>query len=124
MTKEKLYEALGELLYAVAMADGVIQEEERSALNDILVDHPWATDIQWSFEYEMKKEHNVETLYQKALTACHAYGPSPEYKEFADLMLQLAKAAEGVDEREEELIKSFSRELQERFRKDLERDWI
>lgn len=124
MTEEKLYEALGELLYAVAIADGVVQDEERTALEKILNNHPWASSIKWSFDYEMKKEAEVELLYDRAITACHAYGPSPVYKEFADLMRELAKAAEGVDEREEELIKTFSQELQERFEADLEREWM
>ena len=49
--QEKLYEAFGELLYVVAMADGLIQEEELSALDEVLKGHPWAADIQWSFNY-------------------------------------------------------------------------
>ena len=39
--KEKLHDTFGELLYAVAMADGVIQEAEENAMKEVLKDHPW-----------------------------------------------------------------------------------
>ena len=38
--KEKLYETLGELLYAIAKADGVIQAEEKEALEKMFKNHP------------------------------------------------------------------------------------
>ena len=38
--QEKLYEAFGELLYVVAMADGMIQEEEIETLENVLSEHP------------------------------------------------------------------------------------
>ena len=34
--KEKLYETLGELLYAVALADGIIQKSEKNSLKELL----------------------------------------------------------------------------------------
>ena len=34
---EKLYETMGELLYVLAKADGVIQEEEVNKLNELLL---------------------------------------------------------------------------------------
>lgn len=46
---EKLYEAFGELLYVIAMADGLIQENEITALEQVLAENPWAADIKWSF---------------------------------------------------------------------------
>jgi len=47
--KEKLYETLGELLYVIAKADGLIQEEERASLDELLKSHSWAKEIKWSF---------------------------------------------------------------------------
>ena len=54
--EEKLYEVLGELLYAVAMADGVIQAEERTAFKALFKNHPYGDKISWSFEYEESKK--------------------------------------------------------------------
>ena len=114
-SKEKLYDALGELIYAVAMADGLIQPEETEKLHDLLLAHPWAANIQWSFDYERQKEVSVEEAYQKALETCKAYGPSDEYAFLFEVILAIAKASHGVETNEKEIIERFKRELKEHF---------
>lgn len=122
MTKqEKLYEVLGELLYAVAMADGIIQPEEEDALNALLQKHTWASEIKWSFDYEAGKNASVEEAYEKALNFCHGYGPTPVYEEFIDAMKFIAKASNGIDPDESHIIHSFSKDLIARFQRDLDR---
>ncbi|WP_306639736.1 hypothetical protein [Sanyastnella coralliicola] len=117
--QEKLYETLGELLYAVAMADGVIQSEESDAMKSLLKNHPWATTISWSFDYEVAKENKVEDVYKKAVSYCHSYGPTPEYEEFISAMEMIANAHEGTSNEEAEIVTGFSRDLIARFRRDL-----
>ncbi len=119
--KEKLYETLGELLYAVAMADGVIQEEEKEELNKLLQNHQWASEIKWSFNYETTKEAGVEETYNKVINFCHSYGPAAEYVEFIEAMKTIATAAEGIDQDESKIINSFSSDLITRFQKDIDR---
>lgn len=118
---EKLYETFGELLFAVAKADGVIQEEEKEALNKILANHAWASEIKWSFEYEATKNFPVEKIYNKVINFCHSYGPTKEYEEFIEAMKIIANAAEGIDQSESKIINSFSKDLITRFKNDLER---
>lgn len=118
---EKLYETLGELLYAVAMADGVIQDEERDSLKELLKKHNWAKEIQWSFDYEASKNSGVEETYNKVINFCHSYGPTPVYEEFISAMTTIAEAAEGVDANEAAMIHSFSKDLIVRFQKDIDR---
>lgn len=119
--KEKLYETLGELLFAIAKADGIIQNEERDSLNELLKDHTWASDIKWSFNYEESRESSVEETYNKVIDFCHSYGPTPEYNEFIDAMKFVAKSSQGIDQNESEIINSFSQDLIERFQRDLDR---
>ena len=116
---EKLYETLGELLYVVAKSDGVIQEEEKAALENLLGKHPWAKEINWSFNYEVSKEKSIEDVYEKAIAVCHRIGPSPLYTEFIDAMNIIAQANNGIDAHESELINSFSADLIERFKNDI-----
>ncbi|MBL4650430.1 MAG: TerB family tellurite resistance protein [Aureispira sp.] len=118
---EKLYEAFGELLYVVAMADGLIQEEEVSALENILAKHPWATDIKWSFDYERKKERGVEEVYARVLDYCTNAGPSPEYQNMIEVMEAMAGASNGVDEDEKEVIETFISTLIQKFKNDIKR---
>lgn len=119
--QEKLYEVLGELLYAIAKADGIIQNEEKEALNELLSKHTWASEIKWSFNYEESKNSSMEDTYNKVINFCHGYGPSPVYEEFIDAMKFVANASEGIDENETKMIDSFSRDLIARFQKDLDR---
>ena len=39
--------------------------------------HSWSENIQWSFDYEQNKGHNIEALYQKVINTYDNYGPSP-----------------------------------------------
>jgi len=119
--KERLYETLGELLFAIAKADGIIRDEEVSKLDELLKGHPWASEIKWSFDYEVAKNTPVEEVYDKVINFCHAYGPTPEYNEFIKAMQIIAEAPGWVDEKQESLINSFSKDLTDRFRKDIEK---
>lgn len=119
--KEKLYETLGELLFAIAKADGTIQNEERGTLNEMLKNHPWASQIKWSFDYEETKNSSIEETYNKVINFCHSYGPTPEYDEFISAMKMVAKSSNGIDHNESEIISSFSKDLIERFQRDLDK---
>ncbi len=118
--QEKLYETLGELLYVVAMADGLIQKEEVDALKDIFKDHPWGKEVDWSFNYETSKHSNVEDVYKKAIGFCQDHGPSEYYREFIGAMNILAASTNGIDQNEEKVISSFSTDLIAKFQKDLD----
>lgn len=119
-TQEKLYETLGELLYTVAIADGVIQSEERNTLLTIFRNHPFKNEIQWSFNYEESKNSSLEESYRKAVNFCHRYGPSPTYLDFIEAMELIAKAANGITTDESSIIASFSKDLVKRFQRDTE----
>ncbi len=114
---EKLYSTLGELIYAVAKADGLIQDTEFAKLEELLEGHDWAETIRWSFEYEVKHDSDAEQVFQKVINKCEAHGPAPEFLEFIDLINQIAEASNGIDEQEERVITGFSHDLIARFRK-------
>ncbi len=119
--QEKLYETLGELLFCVAKADGIIQDEEKESLKELLKNHPWGSEIQWSFNYEESKNASLEETYQKVINFCKHYGPAQEYTEFIDAMNVIAQSSNGIDANESKVINSFSKDLMERFHKDIEK---
>ena len=114
-SKERLYDALGELIYAVAKADGLVQDEEASRLKEILQQHPWAREVQWSFDYENNRETSLEEAYQKAIDTCKAYGPTEEYEYLFDILYEIARASDGVNVEEAQIIVQFKMELKEHF---------
>ncbi|MGB0863399.1 MAG: TerB family tellurite resistance protein [Saprospiraceae bacterium] len=115
VTKVDLFDAFGELIYALALADGVIQKEETAALTRILGDHPWASEIAWSFNYEKKKEKSLEAAFANALDTCKDYGASTDYPFLFEILDKIAAASDGVHEKEAALITKFKTELMAHF---------
>ena len=115
VSKEQLYDALGELIYAVAKSDGLVQESETAKLEELLMAHPWAREIRWSFNYEKLKQNSVEEAYAKALETCKNYGQSEEYPFLFEVLNAIAKASDGVDSSEKGIIDRFQKELKEYF---------
>ena len=121
VTKVELYDAFGELIYALALADGVIQTEEITALEQILGEHEWASEIKWSFNYEKGKGKSLEDAYKKALMICKEYGPSPDYPFLFEVLDKVAAASDGIDTAEQRIIDSFKMELMAKLHKDAEK---
>ncbi|MCK5856956.1 MAG: hypothetical protein KAG64_05670 [Bacteroidales bacterium] len=117
--RERLYEAFGELIYAIAIADGSVQVEELKALEKLLSNHPWAREIEWSFNYEHDKLHTIEQVFDHAINICKENGPDPEYKYLLDVMTQVAEAFNGIIPQEQKIIEDFKSDLTQRFEKDL-----
>jgi len=117
----KLYEAFGELLYVVAMADGKIQTEELNTIRQKLADHPWGEDIQWSFDYEVRKGNDLEDLYKKVIDYCEMHGPEKEYQFLIDLMEEVTEASAGIDANEKAVMDDFVQTLTNKFKADIER---
>ncbi len=118
--RERLYDAFGELLYAIAMADGKVQKEEIRVIEGILNKHLWAKEIKWSFDYEKYKNHSLEEAYTKAISVCKENGPDPEYKYLLDLMRIVADAFDGTVAQEEHIISRFKGDLHDEFLKHLQ----
>lgn len=118
INKEKLYEAFGELIYVVAMADGEIQETEVTALKKLVSEHPLGADIKWSFDYEAKNITDTKDTYQKVLNTCQAFGPTEDYLLLIDLLEKVAEASAGIEEKEQEVINNFQADLIARFKED------
>ena len=119
--KTRLYDAFGELMHVLAMADGVIQPEEKEALTHILENHPYGKEVVWSFNYEAEKNQDLEVVYQRVLNICHENGPDPEYQLLLELMEEVAKASDGIVPSEQKVIDRFTHELTQRFKDDTEK---
>ncbi len=114
-SEKKLYDAFGELIYAVATADGMIQPNETTKLDELLLSHPRAETIRWSFEYERKKGTEPHVAYHKALQTLKDNGPSREYRILIEVLEGLAAASGRVQREEREIIDGFQMELREHF---------
>lgn len=109
--KSKLYNAFGEVIYTMAMADGYVHEKEISSLHDLLADHEWARGIKWSFDYEHKRNRNLNDVIKFSLMVFKENGPSDEYPYFLDVLKKVAEAHDGIVEQEQKLIDLLHKEL-------------
>lgn len=114
-SEERLHDAMGELIYTVAKADGLVQEAEVERLEEILQNHSWASQIQWSFNYEQNRDSSLEEVYAKALETCKAYGPSEEYEFLWEVLYEIAKANNDVNASEAKIIVRFKLDLKNHF---------
>lgn len=105
--KDKLYDAFGELVYVLAMSDGELQTAELEMLKDLLSEHKWAKQIQWSFNYEKSKSRDLEDVYKKVKYACLELGPQEEYKFMIEVLEKVAESSLGIVKEEQDIIDEF-----------------
>jgi len=115
VSKTRLNDAFGELIYAVAISDGMIQPEEVETLEELLKGHPWANEIQWSFDYELKNKNDLKDSYQKALETLKENGPFEDYNYLVEIIEKIAAKSDGVDKNEKIIIKDFQQSLRDHF---------
>ncbi len=109
--KEKLFEAFGELIYAVAKTDGDVQQEEVEKIKSLFKYRKGGEEVVWSFNYENKHNNTVKDAYERALEAMIAHGAYDGYSELIHILNEVAKASSGIDEQERLLISRFEDDL-------------
>ena len=115
-----LYDAFGDLIYAVCMADGHLSAREVETYTDLLEGYEGAKHIHWSFDYEHANKKGVEDAFSRGIDVCKENGPDPEYARMIEV-LNAVSESDGVHENEWRLINRFVNELKEQFIKDLEK---
>ena len=115
VSKTRLYDAFGELIYSIAVADGIVDPEEVEALHKILAGHPWAKEIEWSFNYELAKGNSLKDTYLKALETLKENGPHPDFAYLIEVLEEVAKAKDGINSKEGRMISIFQKSLRAHF---------
>lgn len=109
--REKLFEAFGELIYAVAKTDGNVQQEEVEKMKSLFKYRKGGEEVIWSFNYENKHNNSVKDAYERALEAMIAHGAYDGYSELIYILNEVAKSSSGIDEDERLLISRFEDDL-------------
>ncbi len=117
---QNLHYALGELAYAIAKADGEIQEEERQKFHNIVAAELRCKEYDFDisgiiFRIMEKDKRDVATTYNWAMkeVKLNSHYLSPELKQrFIKVMEKIAKAFAPLTNEEKNIL--------ERFKKDIE----
>ena len=115
VSQARLHDAFGEVIYAVAIADGLIQEEELKVIDEKLTQFSWGGDAKWSFNWERKKETQLKDAYLKALETLKENGPTPSYYDLINILEDVAKASNGFERKEGQVISIFNKSLKSHF---------
>ncbi|MGD1843802.1 MAG: TerB family tellurite resistance protein [Salibacteraceae bacterium] len=118
---DKLYDAFGELIYVLAMSDGVIEPVELAVIEKKLAEHEWGQAIKWSFDYEVKQNRSLEELYKKVIIYCERHGPDSEYAFLIEVLEEVAHANAEFHASERKVLDSFVSDLTKKFKADIER---
>lgn len=116
ISKEQLFEAFGEILYAMAAVDGKIQEEEKILIAQAIKHHRYEYDILFSFKQEVTKARTITQAFTKAMDTFRSYGPFDGYSDFKIILENLAQSCQGISKEEQELIDQFHKELLANFK--------
>jgi hypothetical protein len=111
MGKERLYEAFGELLYALMKTGEMLQPEGLETIRSTLGLYTWGDQTLWSFFYEFKRATSPEMLYVKALTTCQDFGQAEEYKSFFETAEKLIATQIPNSLPAQRMLSSFQRKI-------------
>lgn len=114
-----LYYAFGQLAYAVAAADGAIQQEERNALHKLLASK--FSDHNVDFDYSeiifqiLAKDHiKVHTAYEwamKELKLNKHYLTEKKKSDFIEILQKIAESKKPVTIEEKNVISKFKEDI-------------
>lgn len=114
-SKSQLYDAMGELIYAVAKEEGNSLQNNLTIVNDLLANKNWVSEVQWSFIYEYSHDKSMEEAYTKAIDTCKAYGPTEEYAFLMEALAMLGRNKSTLKKTDPSVLIRFQTDLTQYF---------
>ncbi|PIB36185.1 hypothetical protein BFP72_12655 [Reichenbachiella sp. 5M10] len=97
-------DVFGKILYALAMADGKVQDAEIKVLQQIVREDEWADRIKLSFDTAMDLEMDPKMVFYKNIRILKTLRSVEYMPYFIHLMNRVAQAHGGVVPAEKEMI--------------------
>jgi hypothetical protein len=111
---EKVYDAFAKMIYAIVIADGVIDENEKKIIEDKVEGKEIETYLE---KYIANgEEHLIIESYQNLLNACRDFGPSKEYGELIDVLNDIKTVSAVIDEDDAEILDSIISNLKDKLK--------
>ncbi|UXP30757.1 hypothetical protein N6H18_10375 [Reichenbachiella agarivorans] len=109
-------DVFGKILYALAMADGAIQEQEIKELEKIVEQDKWAHRIKLSFDRAMRLEMDPKIVFFKNMRILQTLKYDQHMPYFVNLMERMASAYNGIIPAERDMISRFQDHFRENAR--------
>lgn len=115
-SKEQLYDSFAELIFSVAMADGVIDEEEIAEIKRLTGNHPLGQKIETLIKESTKEDDEISIVqtYKATLSLCKSIGPDSEYEFLIGVLedfSKISKTADSDDDLNEVIISGLKEQL-------------
>ncbi len=104
---QETLDVFGRIVYAMAMADGEVQDSEAKALHDIVEHDQWAKQIEFSFDMAKKLKMDPWIIFLKNMRIFRARPIDEHYPFFLHLLEEIAKAHDGIVPQEEAMLEKF-----------------
>ena len=105
-SKEKVYDAFAELIYAVVIADGKITASEEEVISKVIEGHSIKLDIQKYFDSK-SKNISIAQSFMNTFGVCKEHGKDPEYPFLLHIVEDVALVSEGLNKDEDNLLSEF-----------------
>ncbi len=116
MTKtfDRVYDAFARMIYAIIIADGVIDKNEKR----IIEDHVEGKEIEEYLEKYINsdEEYLIIESYQNLINACRDYGQSDEYSELIGILHEIKGVSAVIDEDDAEILDSIISNLKHKLK--------
>lgn len=109
----EVLDAFGKIIYAVAKADGEVQDSEAEVIRSVIDNDEWAQEVELSFEIERELDQNAEEIFDHAIELFKFQEIGGHYAEFIELLEKIADAHDGIVKEEKEMIDRFKEKLSE-----------
>ena len=104
---QETLDVFGRILYAMAMADGAVQDSEAKALHDIVEHDQWARQIEFSFDMAKDLKMDPWIIFLKNMRIFRAKPVDEHYPFFLHLLEEIAKAHDGIVPEEQAMLEKF-----------------
>ena len=113
-TFEQVYDAFARMIYAIIIADGVIDREEKKIIEDQVA----GKDIEKYLDayINSNEEYLIIESYKNLINACRDYGNSDEYSELIEILNQIKGVSSVIDEDDAEILDSIISNLKHKLK--------
>lgn len=111
---ESVYDAFARMIYAIVIADGVIDKDEKKIIEDKVKGKEIESFLNHYIESE--EEHFIIESYQNLLHACRDFGPSNEYSSLIDILNSIKTVSSVIDEDDAEIMDSIISNLKHKLK--------
>lgn len=110
---ESIYDAFARMIYAIIIADGVIDKEEKRIIESKVK----GKEVEKFLDayISSNEEHLIIESYQNLLHACRDYGPTAEYSDLIDILNNIKSVSAVIDEDDAEILDSIISNLKQKL---------